>query len=105
MCVINHYITFIFGGKLHQFRQVYNIAFHREYTINNNQFYTFRFASLQLRLESFHIVVGKLKYLREREPAAFYDRCMIKLIKKKIVLTARKYRNNTKVNLEASTVA
>ena len=61
------------------------IAFHREDTVNNNQFNSILWQSLQHTLQVFHIIVLVVELTSKRQTATIYDRSMVTVVADDII--------------------
>ena len=100
--LVNHDRTIVLLLQLYYLWQLSQIAFHREYSINDNQLYSFIRKLLQEGLKVLHIIVLILKLFCEAQTASVNDTGMISVITDNVVLTTTNCCNNTCIYRESS---
>ncbi len=80
--------------------QFCKVTFHGEETVGNNQLDGIWTAAFQFSLQILHVVVLVMEECGNGEAASIYDRCVVAVVTKYVVITSCKARHNTRVHSE-----
>ena len=105
MSFVHHNGTVVLVLKFNDFRKFCQIAFHREYAIDDNELDALLRAMLEAALEVLHVVVFEFESLGEREPAAVDDGRMVPVVADYEIPVRQKSRDNTGVDRKSGSIA
>src|SRR3712207_9529958 len=78
---VHHDCCVVFVLQAYYFRQIGQISFHRENTVDNNQFYRVGITFLELFFQIRHVVVLVFQLLGKGETPAVYNGSMVAIVR------------------------
>ena len=98
--LVDHNRTVVLMLQLNDCGEIAKVTFHREDTIDHNQFHGFLRQFLQHALQILHVVVLIVKLLGKRKTAAVDNTCVVAVVTDNIIVFAKQCRNDALIDRE-----
>ena len=97
---VHHHRRTVLLFETNDFGERCQVAFHREHTVNDDEFHRIGFAFLQFVLQVGHVVVLVAQLLRHRQATTIHNRSVVAIVTKNIVMRPHERGDHTAVHGE-----